>query len=120
VNNATKKTALLVSTLGAFLAPFSSHSINIALPSIGKEFIMNAISLSWLVTAYLLASAIFLVPLGRIADIYGRKRIFTYGILTFTVTSFFYLFRTLSKCLFGSEYCKELEAQCCLVPEWQF
>jgi EmrB/QacA subfamily drug resistance transporter len=89
VINTTKKVALLVATLGGFLTPFSSHSINIALPSIGKEFSMNAISLSWLVTAYLLASAIFLVPLGKIADIYGRKRIFIYGILSFTITSFF-------------------------------
>jgi MFS family permease len=40
---------------------------------------MDAILLGWVATAFLLASAMFLVPLGRIADIYGRKRIFTYG-----------------------------------------
>ena len=34
-----------------------------------------------------LSSAIFLVPFGKLADIYGRKRIFTYGILAFTVAS---------------------------------
>jgi len=76
-----------VATLGSFLTPFMGSSVNIALPSIGNELAMDAISLGWVATAYLLAAAMFLVPFGRIADIYGRKRIFTYGILTYTVAS---------------------------------
>jgi len=48
---------------------------------------MDAILLGWVATAYLLAAAMFLVPLGRIADIYGRKRIFTYGMITYTAAS---------------------------------
>ncbi len=76
-----------MATLGSFLTPFMGSSINIALPSIGSELAMDAISLGWVATAYLLAAAMFLVPFGRIADIYGRKRIFTYGILTYTVAS---------------------------------
>jgi EmrB/QacA subfamily drug resistance transporter len=62
-------------------------SIAIALPSIGGELAMDAILLGWVATAYLLAAAMFLVPLGRIADIYGRKRIFTYGMITYTAAS---------------------------------
>jgi EmrB/QacA subfamily drug resistance transporter len=62
-------------------------SVNIALPSIGKEFAMDAVLLSWVATSFLLAAAMFLVPSGRIADIHGRKRIFTYGILIYTVSS---------------------------------
>lgn len=83
----SKRSTLFVTTLAAFLAPFGISSVNIALPSIGKEFHMDALLLSWVTTVYLLASAIFLVPFGKIADIYGRKRIFTYGILTFTIAS---------------------------------
>jgi len=87
-NNATnKRFALAITTLAAFLPPFGVSSVNIALPSIGKEFSMDAILLSWVSTVYVLFSAIFLVPFGKIADIYGRKRIFTYGILAFTVAS---------------------------------
>jgi EmrB/QacA subfamily drug resistance transporter len=86
-DSVTKRIALPVTTLAAFLPPFGISSVNIALPSIGKEFLLDAILLSWISTAYLLASTIFLVPFGRIADLYGRKRIFTYGILTFTVAS---------------------------------
>jgi EmrB/QacA subfamily drug resistance transporter len=87
-NGLTKKITLLVTTVAAFLTPFDVSSVNVALPSIGKEFSMDAISLSWVATAYLLASAMFLVPFGRIADIHGRKRIFAIGILTFTAASF--------------------------------
>jgi EmrB/QacA subfamily drug resistance transporter len=83
----TKKVVLLVTTLAAFLSPFGMSSVNIALPSIEKEFLMDAILLSWVTTAYLLTSAMFLVPFGKIADIYGRNRIFTYGILVFTLSS---------------------------------
>ena len=83
----TKKVVLFVTTIASFVSPFGMSSVNIALPSIEKEFQMNAILLSWVMTAYLLTSAMFLVPFGKIADIYGRKRIFTYGILIFTLAS---------------------------------
>ncbi len=81
------RAVLLVTTVGAFLTPFMGSSIAIALPSVGNELAMDAISLGWVATAYLLAAAMFLVPFGRIADIYGRKRIFTYGMLIYTTAS---------------------------------
>ena len=87
-NNAVNKsTALLIATLSSFLTPFMGSSMNIALPSIGKELALNAVVLSWVATAYLLAAAMFLVPFGKIADIQGRKKIFTYGILVYTLAS---------------------------------
>ncbi len=83
-----KRTALLVTTAGSFLTPFMASSVNIALPSIGREFSMDAVLLSWISSSYLLAAAMFLVPFGRIADIYGRKKIFTYGIVLYSLASF--------------------------------
>lgn len=95
VNNApNKKAALLIVTLGSFLTPFMGSSVNIALPSIGQEFGMNAVLLSWVATSYLLAAAVFLVPFGRIADMYGRKRIFTYGIVIYSIASLLSAFST--------------------------
>jgi MFS family permease len=82
-----KSPALFITTLASFLTPFGISSVNIALPSIGKAFSMDAILLSWVMTVYLLTSAMFLVPFGKIADIYGRKRMFTYGIITFILGS---------------------------------
>ena len=86
-NAGNKVPVLIVATLSSFLTPFMTSSVNIALPSIGHEFAMNAVQLGWVATAYLLTATIFLVPLGKLADIVGRKRIFTYGILLYTAIS---------------------------------
>jgi EmrB/QacA subfamily drug resistance transporter len=80
--------ALLVATLANALAPFMGLAVSVALPSIGVELGANALILGWIQTSYLLAAAVFAVPFGRIADIYGMKRIFSYGILLITVASF--------------------------------
>jgi EmrB/QacA subfamily drug resistance transporter len=87
-DSSVKWSALVAATLAAFLPPFMSSSINIALPSIGNEFALDAVSLSWVATSYLLAAAMFLVPFGRIADIHGRKKVFAYGTLIYTLSSF--------------------------------
>ena len=85
--HAPKRTVLVVATMASFLTPFMGSSVNIALPSIGREFAMDAVLLGWVATAYLLAAAMFLVPFGRIADIYGRKKIFISGITIYTLAS---------------------------------
>jgi len=82
-----KHIVLLIAVLAGFLTPFDGSAVNIALPAMGAEFHMDAISLSWIATAYLLAAALFLVPFGKISDIYGRKRIFLYGIAIFSLAS---------------------------------
>jgi EmrB/QacA subfamily drug resistance transporter len=82
-----KKIVLIVSTMGAFLTPFMGSAINVALPTIGKEFSMSAIAMGWVATSFLLSAAMSLVPLGRCADIYGRKRIFLWGVIIFTLSS---------------------------------
>lgn len=88
VTPSAKRVVLLIAILAGFITPFDGSAVNIALPAIGAEFHMDAIALSWVSTAYLLASAIFLVPFGKIADIYGRKKIFLIGIVIFAAASF--------------------------------
>jgi EmrB/QacA subfamily drug resistance transporter len=80
-----KTFALIITILTSFLAPFMGSSVNVALPLIAAEFSMDAVILSWVTTAYLLAASALLVPFGRLADIYGRKKIFAYGIWVFTI-----------------------------------
>jgi EmrB/QacA subfamily drug resistance transporter len=85
--NSMRTPALIVATLANFLTPFMGSSVNIALPSIGAEFAADAIVLSWIPTSFLLAAAMVAVPFGRIADIYGLKKVFSYGVILFTVSS---------------------------------
>src|SRR5262245_49892135 len=77
---------LLVTTLSSFLTSFGSSAVTVALPSIGRELHGDAIALNWIVTIFLLASAMFLIPMGRVADIIGRKRVFTAGIGLYTLS----------------------------------
>lgn len=74
----------MVAALTTFMAPFMISAVNIALPAIQDEFAVNAVLLSWIANAYLLATGVSLVPIGKIADIYGRKKIFVSGIFIFT------------------------------------
>ena len=80
-----RRAVLLVSTLSSFLNPFAGSSVGIALPTISRDLGMDAVSLGWVSTSYLLVSAMFLVPFGRLADIYGRKRLFLIGMTIFSI-----------------------------------
>ncbi|MFA5817750.1 MAG: MFS transporter [Bacteroidales bacterium] len=88
----SKKSVLLVATFAAFLTPFLGSAVNLALPSIGKDLHANAIELGWVISSFILSSAIFLLPFGRLADIIGRKKIFSLGILLFTFSTFLIIF----------------------------
>ena len=87
-----KKSVLLVTAFAAFLTPFLGSALNLALPSISKDLNVSAIELGWIASSFILSSAIFLLPLGRLADITGRKKIFTWGIVLFTLSTFLIVF----------------------------
>jgi EmrB/QacA subfamily drug resistance transporter len=89
---AHKQTVLFVATFAAFLTPFLGSAVNLALPSIGRDLNANAISLGWVISSFLLSSAVFLLPFGRIADIVGRKKVFSAGIFLFTISTFLIVF----------------------------
>ena len=80
---------LIITTLSSFMTPFMSSAINLALPSIGKEFSLNAIVLGWIATSFLLATAALLLPAGRLADIYGRSKLLKTGLGIYTIASLF-------------------------------
>jgi MFS family permease len=80
VSDASRKTVLTAAALGSSLAPFMVSAFIVALPSIGREFSADAASLGWVTSIFFLSAAVFLVPVGRIADMYGIKKVFTIGI----------------------------------------
>ncbi|MFH1003138.1 MAG: MFS transporter, partial [Chloroflexota bacterium] len=83
----SKNTVLLIATIGSFFTPFMVSAINIALPPIGREFSMNVVLLSWVATSYNLAAAAFLLPFGRLGDIWGRKKVYTIGMIIYAAAS---------------------------------
>ncbi len=91
-NLTDSKTALIIATLSSFTTPFMFSGMNVALPTLAKEFNLDAITLSWVVSAYALSAAIFLIPFGRLADIYGRKKIFLMGLIIFNLFSLLIVF----------------------------
>lgn len=88
LNKEIKYTVLIISITSSFLTAFLGSAMNVALPQIGKELLIDAVLLTWINTSYLLSTTIFLVPFGRLSDIYGRRKIFSYGVSIFTIVSF--------------------------------
>ncbi|MGE5372019.1 MAG: MFS transporter [Solirubrobacterales bacterium] len=86
-NKSLQNRVLMITTLTAFLTPFIGNAINLAIPAIGRDLHGTVILLNWIVTAFLLLSAAFLLPFGRLADLYGRKRIFMPGLILFSAAT---------------------------------
>ena len=85
--NQNKLFLLILISLSSLTTPFMGSSINLALPAIGAEFGLSAIYISWIATTFILSTAALLLPMGRLADMYGRTRLYTYGMILYSVSS---------------------------------
>jgi len=79
-------------TLGAmsfalFMVMLDNTAVNVALPSIQKDFRASLSALEWTVNAYTLTFAVLLVTGGRLGDIFGRRRMFLLGVVVFSLAS---------------------------------
>jgi EmrB/QacA subfamily drug resistance transporter len=72
---------------GLFMIMLDNTVVNVALPSIERDLHVSIASLEWIVTAYALTFAALLITGGKLADLYGRRRIFIVGIAVFTLSS---------------------------------
>jgi EmrB/QacA subfamily drug resistance transporter len=82
-----KNIVLIIATISAFIVPFLVSSINVALPKMAIQFHMEAVVMTWVNTIYFLALAMAQVPMGRLADIYGRRKIFILGVAISTAAA---------------------------------
>jgi MFS family permease len=83
-----RRLILLITCMAVFITPFLGSSVNIALPSINTDFMIpDQALLNGVVLGYLLSAAIFVVPFGRIADIFGRKTFFVAGLSIIVISS---------------------------------
>jgi len=79
-------------TLGAmcfalFMLMLDNTVVNVALPTIQKDLKASISGLEWTVNAYTLAIAVLLVTGGRLGDLFGRVRVFLFGVVLFTIAS---------------------------------
>ena len=74
-------------SIGTFMATLDASIVNVALPTIAKQFSASLSMIQWVVTAYLLTTSSLMAVFGRIADILGRKKVYTLGFLVFTLGS---------------------------------
>jgi NTE family protein len=84
----TPGAVLAVAVLGSFMAFVDATIVNIAVPNIAKHFTGSPLSsVSWVLNAYNIVFAAFLVGGGQLADLLGRRRVFTSALLLFTLAS---------------------------------
>src|ERR1700683_3247514 len=81
--------ALYVLCLGTLMIVLDTTIVNVALPSIRIDLGFSGASLAWVVNAYLLTFGGFLLLSGRLGDIFGHKRLFILGLITFCMASLF-------------------------------
>ncbi|MDX6503640.1 MAG: hypothetical protein QOE29_765 [Gaiellaceae bacterium] len=79
---------LAVLCVAQFIGALDVFIVNVALPNIGVGFGESSLSnLSWVLNAYAIVIAALMIPAGRLADLFGRKRVFLLGLGVFTVAS---------------------------------
>jgi EmrB/QacA subfamily drug resistance transporter len=74
-------TALIAVCVGYLIAPMGMAAVNVAIPTLAADLQANAIKVGWLPTLYILANVAFMLPFGKLADNYGRKRVYVLGLL---------------------------------------
>ena len=75
--------------IGQFMVVLDISIVNVALPSIQRDLRFSASERQWVVNAYTLTFAGFLLLGGRAADLFGRRRLFLVGLGVFTAASLF-------------------------------
>lgn len=86
-NTRHEKFIILTVALGVILNPLNTTMITVALPSITKDFQLDATDISWLIASYFIISAVFTPLIGKLSDAYGRKNIYLIGLALVVVSS---------------------------------
>ncbi len=88
MERSTQNWVLAVTSLTGFLGTFIASAISIALPLIGEEFSLSTVTEGLISLVYVLAAGAILMPIGRVADLCGRKAVYLAGSVGFTVFTF--------------------------------
>jgi EmrB/QacA subfamily drug resistance transporter len=78
---------LTIVMIVSFVNPFTGSALTLALPDIGTAYGAMESQLSWVLEIYLISSTIFIMPLGKLADTWGKKKVFLLGSIIFMFSS---------------------------------
>src|SRR5262249_57786701 len=78
---------LVAVSLATFMTYLDNNVTNVAIPTIQRSLHLSVASLEWVVSGYVLVFAGFMLAGGRLADVYGRRRLFLIGLSVFTLAS---------------------------------
>ena len=93
-NSAARLSVLIIICIGSFLTPLSLSATLVAIPAIALDLNASAIYVSWIPASFLLSNIVTLLPAGRLADSYGRKRIYLIGTIVFLLSTVLASFST--------------------------
>lgn len=84
---AYKWIALSVTTVGSFMAALDSTVVILALPNMLQDLHSDLVRMTWIILSYLLVSTVLQLSFGRMADMFGRVRLYNLGFVIFTIGS---------------------------------
>lgn len=84
---AYKWIALAVTTIGSFMAALDSTIVILALPKMIQDLHSSLVTMTWVIVGYLIVSTVLQLTFGRMADMFGRVRMYNLGFVVFTVGS---------------------------------
>jgi len=82
-----KRWTLLAVALATFMTYLDNNIVNVAIPAIQRDLKLSTAGLEWVVSGYILVFASLLLAGGRLADVFGRRRLFLAGLAIFTIAS---------------------------------
>lgn len=83
-----KRLVLTLTSIGMFMAPLDSTIVNVSLPTMASSLHLDYATLIWVPTAYLVSFTVLPLTMGRLSDLRGRKPVYVFGVVVFSVFSF--------------------------------
>ena len=87
VRGSRQRGVLVVVGLGTMLGALSGSSAMLALPKISAHLGLDVGATGWIITSFLIVMAVLLLPVGRVSDIVGHRRMYLSGFVVFGVAS---------------------------------
>ena len=107
-----QRLSLLAAIMGSFVAGLDATVVNVALPAIEQDLGGGLAGQQWVSNAYLLALGSLILVGGSLGDVFGERRVFSAGVLGFSVVSLLCAVAPASRCSWPGARCRACSARC--------